>query len=116
LFTSVLEQNGQFCESSRKALPLDCQVIHSAGIEDLPESQRKRLDGASLGRYIGIANDSGLEFEVPYEDLKRLNHARNDAVHRAQAPDSLETAILLSVAGNFLRSSGRVKGASAPTG
>jgi hypothetical protein len=85
-------------------------------VEDLPERQRERLEGGpTLGISIDIAKVSGFEFEVPFEDLKRLNKARNDAVHRAQAPDYSETLILLEVAGNFLESSVRVKDASAGT-
>lgn len=82
-------------------------------IDELPERQRKRLDGATLGRSIDIANASGFKFDVPFDDLKRLNEARNDAVHRAQAPDYVGTHILLQVAGDFLGSSVRYKGASA---
>lgn len=50
---------------------------------------------------------------MPFEDLKRLNNARNDAVHRAQAPDHADTHILLAVAGDFLASPVRFKGAPA---
>lgn len=85
-------------------------------IEEIPESQRKGLAARpSLGRYIDVAKASGFEFDVTFEDLKRLNDARNDAVHRAQAPDSFETLMLLRVVGNFLASSARIRGASAGT-
>lgn len=97
------------------ALEIALVRILDEKLEELPERQRKRLQGATLGRSIDIANASGFEFDVPFEDLKRLNNARIDAVHRAQAPDYVDTHILLAVAGNFLRSSVRFKGASAPT-
>lgn len=85
-------------------------------IEDLPVPQRKRLErGPMLGTSIDIAEVSGFEFEVPYEDLRRLSQARNDAVHRVQAPDYVDTHILLAVAGDFLASSVRFKGGSAST-
>lgn len=98
------------------ALEITLVRILDERIEDLPVPQRKRLEGgATLGSSIDIAKVSGFEFEVPFEDLKRLNKARNDAVHRAQAPDYFETLILLQVVGNFLGSSVRFKGASAST-
>lgn len=85
-------------------------------IEELPGRQRKRLENRpTLGTSIDIAKISGFEFEMPFEDLRRLNEARNDAVHRAQAPDYVGTHILLRVAGDFLRSPVRFKGASART-
>lgn len=81
-------------------------------IEELPEKQRKRLENRpTLGTSINIAKVSGFEFEMPFEDLKSLNEARNDAVHRAQAPDYIGTHNLLRIAGDFLRSSVRFKGA-----
>lgn len=89
------------------ALELTLVRVLDERIEDLPVPQRKRLDGATLGRYIDIAKASGFEFDVTFEDLKRLNLARNDAVHRAQAPEYVETVVLLRVAGDFLRSSVR---------
>lgn len=82
-------------------------------IDSLPERQRKRLKGATLGKSIGIAELSRLEFDVTFEDLKRLNDARNDAIHRAQAPDDFETWKLLHGAGRFLRSSVRLNEALA---
>lgn len=82
-------------------------------IEELPEKQRGRLDNRpTLGVYISVAEISGFEFEVTFEELKQLVDARNDAVHRAQAPDYVGTHILLRVAGEFLGSSDRFKGAS----
>ncbi|AOY70783.1 hypothetical protein ARZXY2_1230 [Arthrobacter sp. ZXY-2] len=97
------------------ALELTLVRILDERVGDLPERQRARLEGATLGRYINIAEVSGFEFDVTFEDLKRLTDARNDAVHRAQAPDSFETLSLLQVAGDFLWSSVRIKDASAPT-
>lgn len=99
-----------------KALELALVRIMDERIEEIPESQRKGLAARpSLGRYIDVAKASGFEFDVTFEDLKRLNDARNDAVHRAQAPDSFETLMLLRVVGNFLASSARIRGASAGT-
>ena len=98
------------------ALELALVRIMDERIEEIPESQRKGLAARpSLGRYIDVAKASGFEFDVTFEDLKRLNDARNDAVHRAQAPDSFETLMLLRVVGNFLASSARTRGASAGT-
>ncbi|WGM20942.1 hypothetical protein QEH68_01760 [Paenarthrobacter sp. OM7] len=70
---------------------------------------------ATLGRYIDIAEASGFEFDATFEELRRMNLARNDAIHRAQAPDYVETFSLLHVVGNFLRSPVRTKEASAGT-
>lgn len=97
------------------ALELALVRVLDERIEDLPVPQRKRMEGATLGRYIDIAKASGFEFDVTFEDLKRLNDARNDAVHRAQAPDYFNTVSLLQVTGDFLGTSVRVKGASAGT-
>lgn len=95
------------------ALELKLAHILDARIEDLPEPQRRRLEGATLGRSIDIAKVSGFEFDVTFEDLKRLNDARNDAVHRAQAPEYFDTVRLLQVVGDFLGTSVRIRGASA---
>ncbi|MDP9694434.1 UNVERIFIED_ORG: hypothetical protein J2X79_001993 [Arthrobacter globiformis] len=94
------------------ALELTLVRVLDERIEDLPDQQRKRLKGATLGRYIDIANASGLEFDVTFEDLKHLNDARNDAVHRAEAPDYFGTVRLLHVVGDFLGTSVRFKDAS----
>ncbi|AFR28779.1 hypothetical protein [Arthrobacter sp. Rue61a] len=56
---------------------------------------------------------SGVEFDVAFEDLKRLNDARNDALHRAQALDYFDTVGLLQVAGDFLGTSIHIRGRSA---
>lgn len=98
------------------ALELSLVRVLDERIEDLPVPQRRRLGGATLGRYIDIAKASGFEFDVTFDDLKRLNLARNDAVHRAQAPDYFETLTLLHVVGDFLGSSVHVKSASAEAG
>lgn len=84
-------------------------------IEELPQRQRTRLAGATLGRCIDIAKASGFEFDVTFEDLKRLNDARNDAVHRAQEPNDFDTVSLLHVVGDFLRSSVRIRSVSTDT-
>ncbi len=98
------------------ALELALVRIMDERIEQIPESQRKGLAARpSLGRYIDVAKASGFEFDVTFEDLKRLNDARNEAVHRAQAPDSFATLMLLRVVGNFLASSVRIKDESAGT-
>ncbi|RAM37719.1 hypothetical protein [Arthrobacter globiformis] len=96
------------------ALELALAGILKSRIGDLPGKQRKRLEGRpTLGASINIAEVSGIKFDVPYEKLKELNSARNDAVHRAQAPGALETSALLCVAGEFLLTAPRVKGSSA---
>lgn len=84
-------------------------------IEDLPAAQRKRMEGATLGRYIDIARASGFEFGVTYEDLKRLSQTRNDAVHRAQDPGYPDTADLMRVAAEFRDSPVRTSDTSAGT-
>ena len=56
----------------------------------------------------------GREVQQQNIELKvRAPDARDDAVHRAQAPDYVDTHILLAVAGDFLASPVRFKGASA---
>lgn len=93
------------------ALEITLFRILDERIEDLPEPQRKRLKGKpTLGTVINIAQVSGLEFDVSFKDLKRLIDARNDAVHRAQAPDDFDSAMLLRIADRFLQSSVRVNG------
>ncbi|MET3172827.1 UNVERIFIED_ORG: hypothetical protein ABIB52_000655 [Arthrobacter sp. UYCu721] len=97
------------------ALELKLARLLDERVEDLPEPQRRGLRRATLGRFIDIAEASGFEFDVTFEKLKRMKVARNDAVHRAQAPDYIETVTLLEVADNFLASSVRIRGASAGT-
>lgn len=76
-----------------------------AKIEEIPEKQRGRLDKRpSLGVYISVAEISGVEFDVTFGDLRRLVDSRNDAAHRAQAPDYLATHDLLRIATDFLAS------------
>lgn len=71
--------------------------------KELPEKQRTRLENRpTLGAYINIAKVSNLKFEVTFEDLERLSASRNDAVHRGQSPDDLETHSLLRIATDFL--------------
>lgn len=98
------------------ALEIALVRILDERIGDLPERQRARLEARpTLGISIDIAKVSGFEFDVTFEDLKRLNDARNDAVHRAQVPDYFDTVSLLQVAGDFLGTSVHIKDASAPT-
>lgn len=98
------------------ALELTLVQVLTERIEDLPEPQRTRLErGPMLGTCIDIAQASGFEFEVPFEDLRRLSRARNDAVHRAQAADYVATLTLLGVARDFLASSGSTKNATSDT-
>lgn len=96
------------------AAALEIALVRVLGerIEELPEKQRQRLENRpTLGVSIDIAKVSRFEFEMPFEDLKSLNEARNDAVHRAQAPDYIGTHTLLRVAGDFVRSTVRLEGA-----
>lgn len=73
--------------------------------EHLPERQRKRLNGQpTLGVYISVAENSELKFDVAFEELKVLVARRNDAIHRAQAPDYMETHKLLQIVTDFLGS------------
>lgn len=93
------------------AAALEIALVRFLGerIEELPEKQRQRLENRpTLGVSISIAKVSGFKFEMPFEDLRRLNEARNDAVHRAQASDYIGTFLLLRVAGDFVRSSVRL--------
>ncbi|MHC6220498.1 hypothetical protein [Arthrobacter sp. MMS24-S77] len=92
------------------ALELTLVRVLEERIEELPQRQRDRLEGATLGVCINIARVSGFEFDVTFEDLKRLSEARNNAVHRAQAPDHFVTVSLLQVTGDFIQSSVRIRG------
>lgn len=77
--------------------------------EELPEKQRARLEGRpTLGAYINIAKISGFKFDVSFEGLERLSGSRNEAVHRGQSPDDLETHSLLRIATDFLGAHGRL--------
>lgn len=94
------------------AAALEIALVHTLDdrIEELPEKQRGRLDNRpSLGVYISIAEISGFEFEVTFEELRRLVDSRNDAAHRVQAPNFLKTHDLLRIATDFLGSHGVVR-------
>lgn len=50
--------------------------MHINGHEHMPEPQRKRLESATPGSSISIEELSGLEFDVTFDDLKRLNRPK----------------------------------------
>lgn len=73
-------------------------------IDEISEIQLKRLDGkATLGRYISVAEDSGIRFQVSYEDLRMLSKVRNDAIHNSKNPEYLVASAVLRNATNFVR-------------
>lgn len=98
------------------ALEIALVWVINQKIEEVPEKQRGRLrNRPTLGVYISVAEISGFEFDVSFEKLKQLVDARNDAVHRVQAPDYVGTHNLLRIAREFLESPVRFKGTSAHT-
>lgn len=73
-------------------------------IDEIPGTQLKRLDGkATLGRFISVAEDSGIGFQVSYEDLRMLSKVRNDAIHKLKNPEYLVASAVLRTATNFVR-------------
>lgn len=87
--------------------------------EELPEAQRNRLDRKPMfGTFIDIAEASGLEFTLPFAQLRELNKARVEAVHHGRAPSAWDTANLVQIAIDFLGAHGpyRRSGTSEPDG
>jgi hypothetical protein len=84
---------------------------HVRGLADqLPETQRRRISGrASLGDYISIAEQSGLQLAVPVDRLRWLNRLRNDAAHRGAAPGNWEAGEAVQVMIDFLGAHGRFR-------
>lgn len=53
----------------------------------LPEAQLRRLsERSALGELISIADNAGIEFAVPLEDLRALKRLRDAAAHRGTVP------------------------------
>lgn len=89
------------------ALEVALARILAGQADRLPGVQRARLGrGPTLGAYISIAKESGVQFDVAFEDLWRLSRSRNDAVHLGQAPTAWETTSLVQVAIDFLGAHG----------
>jgi hypothetical protein len=77
---------------------------------DLPEAQSGRLtDRTALGDYISIAEHSGLELALPFDQLRRLSKLRNDAVHRGAAPGNWEAGDAVQVMIDFLGAHGHIR-------
>lgn len=75
---------------------------------ELPEAQRRRInDRTALGGYISIAEASGISLAVPFEVLHHVKDLRNDAAHRGEAPDNLQTARAVRAIVDFLSAHGR---------
>ncbi len=92
------------------ALEVALARILVARADELPARQCARLDNSpTLGAYISIAEASGVEFNVTFDDLRRLSRCRNDAVHLGQAPSSWDTASLVQIAIDFLGAHGLMK-------
>jgi hypothetical protein len=81
---------------------------HVRGLADqLPEAQQRRLtDRTALGGYIDIAETSGIQLAVPYEQLRQLSALRNDAAHRGEAPNNWDTGTAVQTAMDFLSAHG----------
>ncbi|MEU4806593.1 hypothetical protein [Actinosynnema sp. NPDC023587] len=78
--------------------------------DQLPEKQRKRIDGPTMfGTYISVAEVSGLQVAVPIDRLRWLNNLRNDAAHRGEAPDHLQAGEAVQLMIDFLGAHGRLR-------
>lgn len=76
----------------------------------LPEKQRERLaKKPTLGAYISIAEESGLQFAIPVDRLRWLSGLRNDAAHRGEAPDHWQAGNAVQLMINFLGAHGRLR-------
>lgn len=81
--------------------------------DQLPESQRKRIDKrTALGIYISIAEESGLQLAVAVDRLRWVNNLRNEAAHRGAAPSQWDAGVAVQLMIDFLSAHGRIPRAS----
>lgn len=77
--------------------------------DQLPPAQQGRLDKQpTLGAYISIAENSGLQLAVPIERLQWLSRLRNDAAHRGEETSDREAVNAVQVMLDFLGTHGLI--------